>query len=70
LTEGRRGWKLFRKSERRGRGTVYNLSVEEDEFYMADGAVVRNCRRHSGFGGAAPTPLSAAVARSLAGAAG
>jgi DNA (cytosine-5)-methyltransferase 1 len=42
--DGPYGWKLVRKSERHGRGTVHNLSVEEDESYMADGAVVHNCQ--------------------------
>jgi len=41
--DGRHGWKLVRKSERCGRGMVYNLSVEDDESYIADGAIVCNC---------------------------
>jgi DNA (cytosine-5)-methyltransferase 1 len=47
FVEGRYGWKKVRKSERCGRGAVCNLSVEEDESYMADGAVVHNCQPFS-----------------------
>jgi site-specific DNA-cytosine methylase len=41
------GWKLVRSSEPCGIGTVYNISVEEDESYVADGAIVHNCQSFS-----------------------
>lgn len=41
------GWKLVRKVEKSGVGTVFNISVEEDESYIADGAVVHNCQAFS-----------------------
>lgn len=47
FVEGRYGWKLLRKSEPCGTGTVYNISVAEDESYVADGAVVHNCQDYS-----------------------
>jgi DNA (cytosine-5)-methyltransferase 1 len=50
FVEGRYGWKKVKKSERCGRGTVYNLSVEEDESYMADGAISHNCQPFSSAG--------------------
>lgn len=34
--------------------TLYNLSVDEDETYVADGIVVHNCRHHSRAKGAKP----------------
>jgi len=43
FVEGRYGWKPVEGSRWHGRGTVYNLSVDEDESYMADGAIVHNC---------------------------
>lgn len=37
-------WRLVKKSEPAGEtGTVYNVSVEEDESYIADGFIVHNC---------------------------
>lgn len=47
MVEGEYGWKLVRSVEPCGVGTVYNLSVEEDESYCADGAVVHNCQSYS-----------------------
>jgi site-specific DNA-cytosine methylase len=41
------GWKLVRGVESCGTGTVYNLSIEEDESYVADGAIVHNCQSFS-----------------------
>ncbi len=53
------GWKLVRSAVRAdGPVRVYNLSVAEDESYVADGAVVHNCQdlsvagRRAGLGGA------------------
>jgi intein/homing endonuclease len=60
LVEGRYGWKKVKKSVWRGRGTVRDLSVEGDESYMADGAVVHNCR------GCCP-PVRATGARAVGG---
>lgn len=45
--DGEYGWKLCRASEPAGVGTVYNISVDEDESYVADGAVVHNCQGNS-----------------------
>lgn len=45
--EGDYGWKLVRSNKPHGVATVYNLSVEEDESYTADGAVVHNCTSFS-----------------------
>ena len=37
-------WRLVKKSEPMNEtGTVYNISVEEDESYIADGFIVHNC---------------------------
>lgn len=47
FVEGDYGWKLVRSSEPAGTGTVYNISVEEDESYVADGAIVHNCQSFS-----------------------
>lgn len=47
FVDGAYGWKLVKVSEPCGEGTVYNLSVEEDESYVAGGAVVHNCQSHS-----------------------
>lgn len=46
--EGNHGWTLI-KSVQAGREQVivYNLSVDEDESYVADGIVVHNCTNHS-----------------------
>jgi site-specific DNA-cytosine methylase len=43
--DGDYGWrKLRRAPEPAGRGEVFNLSVEHDESYIADGFVVHNCQ--------------------------
>jgi site-specific DNA-cytosine methylase len=45
FVEGDYGWKLIRNVERTdGPVLVYNISVDEDESYVADGAVVHNCQ--------------------------
>lgn len=44
FVQGNYGWKLLKKNEPLGKnGTVYNLHIEEDESYVAEGAVVHNC---------------------------
>ena len=48
--EGIYGWKRVRSVESRGIGTVYNISVDEDESYIANGAIVHNCTDISGAG--------------------
>lgn len=48
FTEGEYGWKLIRKVEAlETKGTVFNIAVDEDESYVANGAVVHNCQPHS-----------------------
>jgi len=44
------GWGLVRSVEAAGRARVYNLAVEEDESYTADGIVVHNCQPFSAAG--------------------
>lgn len=41
--DGNYGWKLIRSSVDDGVERVFNISVEEDESYVADGAIVHNC---------------------------
>ena len=41
--DGAYGWKLVRGSEPDGVSDVFNISVDEDESYCADGAIVHNC---------------------------
>jgi hypothetical protein len=41
--DGKYGWKLVRGSEPDGISDVFNISVEDDESYVADGAIVHNC---------------------------
>ena len=42
------GTRLIRKNEAtQDIGTVYNISVEEDESYVVNGIIVHNCRSHS-----------------------
>lgn len=41
------GWKKVRSNVISGRGTVWNISVDEDESYVADGAIVHNCQPFS-----------------------
>jgi DNA (cytosine-5)-methyltransferase 1 len=45
--EGDYGWKLVRSVKSAPGATVYNISVEEDESYVADGCVVHNCQDYS-----------------------
>lgn len=45
--DGRYGWKPYKFSIPAGIATVYNISVEEDESYIADGAIVHNCQAFS-----------------------
>lgn len=46
--EGEYGWKLAKKNfSTNERNTVYNISVEEDESYVANGAIVHNCQPFS-----------------------
>ena len=47
FVEEKYGWKLVRSTTSCGSGTVYNISVKDDESYMADGVVVHNCQPHS-----------------------
>jgi DNA (cytosine-5)-methyltransferase 1 len=47
FVEGAVGWKLVRRASSGGPQTVYNLAVEEDESYTADGCVVHNCQDYS-----------------------
>jgi len=42
--DGDYGWKLLRQSDACGAGVVYNISVQDDESYMANGAIVHNCQ--------------------------
>jgi DNA (cytosine-5)-methyltransferase 1 len=44
---GEYGLRLIRKNEPGGYGTVYNVSVADDESYVADGVVVHNCQPFS-----------------------
>ncbi len=41
------GWKLVRSSRPGPASEVFNLSVEEDESYIADGCAVHNCQDYS-----------------------
>ena len=46
--EDRYGWKKISKNQPTGRQqSVWNLSVEDDESYLADGAIVHNCQPFS-----------------------
>lgn len=49
FVEGNYGWKLFRKrvDSVDGKVSVFNLSVEEDESYIVENAIVHNCQPHS-----------------------
>lgn len=40
-------WRPVQKSENAGVGDVYNIAVEEDHTYIADGVVVMNCQPFS-----------------------
>lgn len=53
--EGLHNWTRVRSVEDEDRvATVFNLSVEEDESYVAEGIVVHNCTYHSKARGAKP----------------
>lgn len=41
------GWKIVRGIEQAPGATVHNLSVDEDESYVADGCIVHNCQDYS-----------------------
>jgi site-specific DNA-cytosine methylase/intein/homing endonuclease len=41
------GWKLVRSVEPAGSGRVFNLEVDSDNSYIADGAIVHNCQPYS-----------------------
>jgi len=41
------GWKLVRSTKKAGAAQVFNISVKEDESYVADGCVVHNCQDYS-----------------------
>ena len=45
--EGDYGWKKVRSNTPCGTGVVFNISVDEDESYVADGAIVHNCQPFS-----------------------
>ena len=48
IVQGQYGWKQVKMNEPTGRReTVWNLSVQEDQSYVADGAVVHNCEPFS-----------------------
>jgi site-specific DNA-cytosine methylase len=48
--EGKYSWKRISKNESYGTGTVFNISVEDDESYIANGAIVHNCQDISAAG--------------------
>ena len=58
IVSGNYGWKPFRETfETRRTATVYNIGVEGDESYVANGAIVHNCQDISVAGkGAGITP--------------
>ena len=45
--DGDYGWKLVRSVRVADGATVHNISVEEDESYVADGCVAHNCQDYS-----------------------
>jgi DNA (cytosine-5)-methyltransferase 1 len=47
FVSGDHGWKRVREVREAGPATVYNLAVEEDGSYVADGCVVHNCQDYS-----------------------
>lgn len=53
VVEGDYGWKLVRRVEPAAGCEVYNVSVADDESYVADGCVVHNCQDVSVAGGRA-----------------
>lgn len=46
FTEGELGWKAIRSVERSTAATVYDLTVEEDHSFMAEGCVVHNSQEN------------------------
>ena len=44
------GWGLVRSVEAAGFGTVFNMEVEDDNTYVADGIIVHNCQPFSSAG--------------------
>lgn len=52
--EDRMDWGEIRSIQDAGEAVVYNLSVEEDESYVADSIVVHNCTDHSRAKGGVP----------------
>jgi site-specific DNA-cytosine methylase len=55
LNDGQHYWTLVNKVNRTGNvKRVYNLSVEDDESYVAEGIVVHNCTHHSSARGGKP----------------
>ncbi|MFN8520928.1 MAG: DNA (cytosine-5-)-methyltransferase [Chloroflexota bacterium] len=47
FVEGAHGWRTVRSIEAAPGATVHNLSVADDESYVADGCVVHNCQDYS-----------------------
>lgn len=48
ITDGDHSWTIIKDVQPSGRSIkVYNLSVDEDESYIADGIVVHNCTNHT-----------------------
>lgn len=45
--EGEYGWKAVRRVVDCGKATVFNLAIDEDQSYTADGAIVHNCQPYS-----------------------
>jgi len=48
--DGDYAWKLVRSNQPCGTADVFNIAVEEDESYVADGAIVHNCQPFSAAG--------------------
>ena len=47
FVNGQYGWKQVQSNTDIGQGTVFNIAVDEDESYVADGAIVHNCQPFS-----------------------
>lgn len=45
--DGRYGWKRVRENDPCGTADVFNIAVDGDESYVADGAIVHNCQPFS-----------------------
>lgn len=45
--DGNYGWKLVRSVKVTGSAQVFNISVEDDESYIANGCIVHNCQDYS-----------------------